>query len=143
MKSITIFLPFIAIIVTLFGVLKRKQFFFLLGYTLYSLLVICVELISFITSSEFIHFMVAALWFTQFLIVYPNKSNYDGSLLFKSIATKVFLSLFAINIIGIFMVLNNPIFNDICIYYHSILAFFPLLAILLIFTNKLPIQKNK
>lgn len=143
MDFITSFLPLIPVIVTFFGTLKKKPIFFLLGYTLYSLMVIPAELISFSSSGEFIHLLVAALWLAQLIIALPNKLNYDGSKVYELFASKLFISLMVINIIGIFIVLNDPLVNNVCVYYHALLAFFPLVAAYLMFTNKIPIQENK
>lgn len=143
MDFITSFLPLIPVIVTFFGTLKKKPIFFLLGYTLYSLMVIPAELISFSSSGEFIHLLVAALWLAQLIIALPNKLNYDGSKVYELFASKLFISLMVINIIGIFIVLNDPLVNNVCVYYDALLAFFPLVAAYLMFTNKIPIQENE
>jgi hypothetical protein len=143
MNFITSFLPLIPVIVTFFGILRKKRIFFLLVYTLYSLMVIPAELISFSSSGEFIHLLVAALWLAQLIIAFPNKLNYDGSKVYELFALKLFISLMVINIIGIFIVLNDPLVNNVCVYYHALLAFFPLVAAYLMFTNKIPIQENE
>jgi len=143
MNFITSFLPLIPVIVTFFGILRKKRIFFLLVYTLYSLMVIPAELISFSSSGEFIHLLVAALWLAQLIIAFPNKLNYDGSKVYELFALKLFISLMVINIIGIFIVLNDPLVNNVCVYYHALLAFFPLVAAYLMFTNKIPIQVNE
>ncbi len=142
MDFITSLLPLIPVLVALYGVLKKKHFFFLLGYVLYSLMVVPVELNSYFSSGEFIHLMVAALWSAQLIIAFPNKLSYDGSKVFKSFAIKLFLSLVVINIIGIFVVLNNPLINNIYVYYHAILVALPIVATYLLFANKIPIQDN-
>lgn len=142
MDFIASFILLTPVIIAFFGVLKKKRFYFLLGYTLYSFLVVPVELNSFVLSGKFIHLMVAALWFAQFIIAFPNSINYDGSKVFKLFDVKVFLSLMVINIIGVFVVLNNPMINNICVYYHAILATLPIVATYLLFANKIPIQDN-
>ena len=38
---------------------------------------------------------------------------------------------------------NDPLVNNVCVYYHALLAFFPLVAAYLMFTNKIPIQENE
>ena len=143
MDIITGLLPLIPVLVTFFGLLKNKYFFFFLGYSLYSLLVIPFELNSYASTGEFFHLIVAALWLSQLIITFPNKLYYDGSKVFKSFAIKVFLSLVAINIIGVFAVLNDFLFNDICVYYHALLAFFPIVGIYFISTNKISVYKNE
>lgn len=142
MEFITTFLTLLPVLVTLFGVLKKKRFFFLLGYTLYSLLVIPAELNSFFSSGQFFHLVVAALWFAQLIIAFPNKLNYDGSKVFKSFAIKTFLALTVINMFGVFVVLNNPLLNNVCVYYHVLLALFPVVGIFLMLMNKIPIKEN-
>ena len=119
MESVATFLPIIPVLLTAFGVLKKKRFFFLLGYTLYSLMVVTAELYSYASSGDFSHFMIASLFFAQLIIAFPNKLNDDGSKVFKLFTIKLFLCLVVINIIGVLVVLNDPIVNDICAYYHA------------------------
>jgi hypothetical protein len=143
MDFITIFLPLISVLVTFFGVLKKQRIFFLMGYTIYSLMVVPNEMNSYFSTADFSHLMVAALFLAQLIIAFPNKLNYDGTKVFKSFALKTLFALIVINVIGIFVVLNDPFINDVCIYYHAILAFFPLVATYLMYTNNIPIQENK
>ena len=143
MESVATFLPIIPVLLTAFGVLKKKRFFFLLGYTLYSLMVVTAELYSYASSGDFSHFMIASLFFAQLIIAFPNKLNDDGSKVFKLFTIKLFLCLVVINIIGVFVVLNDPIVNDICAYYHALLAFLPIVVIFLMLINRIPVQENK
>jgi hypothetical protein len=140
MESVATFLPIIPVLLTAFGVLKKKRFFFLLGYTLYSLMVVTAELYSYASSGDFSHFMIASLFFAQLIIAFPNKLNDDGS---KVFTIKLFLCLVVINIIGVLVVLNDPIVNDICAYYHALLAFLPIVVIFLMLINRIPVQENK
>jgi len=136
-------LPAVPVLVSFVGILKKDFFYFFIGYILYSLMVVPAELKSYISTGEFSHIMVASLWIAQLIIAFPNKLNYDDSKVFKLFTVKVFLSLMVINIIGIFIVLNDPLINDVCVYYHAILAFFPLVATYLMFTNKIAKKKNE
>ena len=140
MESVATFLPIIPVLLTAFGVLKKKRFFFLLGYTLYSLMVVTAELYSYASSGDFSHFMIASLFFAQLIIAFPNKLNDDGS---KVFTIKLFLCLVVINIIGVLVVLNDPIVNDICAYYYALLAFLPIVVIFLMLINRIPVQENK
>jgi len=140
MESVATFLPIIPVLLTAFGVLKKKRFFFLLGFTLYSLMVVTAELYSYASSGDFSHFMIASLFFAQLIIAFPNKLNDDGS---KVFTIKLFLCLVVINIIGVLVVLNDPIVNDICAYYHALLAFLPIVVIFLMLINRIPVQENK
>tara|TARA_Y100000385_G_C12634524_1_gene442729 strand:- start:33 stop:461 length:429 start_codon:yes stop_codon:yes gene_type:complete len=142
MDFLTVFLPLIPVLVSCYGLLKKQRFFFLLGYALYSLIVIPAEIYSFVSSGENLHLIVAAIWIAQLTVAFPNKLKYDGTKLFKIFAFKTFLALIIINLIGIFVVLNDPFVNNVCIYYHGILAFLPLVADFILFTNKMPVQKN-
>lgn len=121
MESVATFLPIIPVLLTAFGVLKKKRFFFLLGYTLYSLMVVTAELYSYASSGDFSHFMIASLFFAQLIIAFPNKLIDDGS---KVFTIKLFLCLVVINIIGVLVVLNDPIVNDICAYFLLYLHFY-------------------
>ena len=142
MDFLTALAPLIPVLVTFYGVLKKKRLFFLMGYALYSLMVVPAEIYSFVSSGENFHLIVAAIWAAQLIIVFPNKLNYDGTKLVKIYAIKTFVGLIIINVIGVFVVLNDPLINNVCVYYHSILVFLPLVAAYLLFTNKIPIKEN-
>ena len=64
MESVATFLPIIPVLLTAFGVLKKKRFFFLLGYTLYSLMVVTAELYSYASSGDFASLDFFALIYT-------------------------------------------------------------------------------
>ena len=103
-------------------------------------MVVTAELYSYASSRDFSHFMIASLFFAQLIIAFPNKLNDDGS---KVFTIKLFLFLVVINIIGVLVVLNDPIVNDICAYYHALLAFLPIVVIFLMLINRIPVQENK
>ena len=142
MDFLTALVPLIPVLVTFYGVLKKKRLFFLMGYALYSLMVVPAEIYSFVSSGENFHLIAAAIWAAQLIIVFPNKFNYDGTKLFKYFAIKTFVGLIIINVIGVFMVLHDPLVNNVFVYYHVILAFLPLVAAFLLFTNKTSIGES-
>lgn len=137
-----IFVAAIPVLISLYGVIQRKRFFFLLGYFLYGILVFGAEMQKFSATEEFSHLLVAGLWGLQAILALPNKLNYDGSKVFKSFAMKTFASLFVINLIGIFVVKNDETVPELAVYLHGILMVFPLIGFYLMSTNKIPIKEN-
>lgn len=142
MDTLLQIIPAIPVLVTLYGVIVRKRFFFLLGFTLYGLIVVPAEMNSYFSSGEFSHLIIAALWSAQIIIAFPNQLKYDGSKVFKSFAIKTFLALLTINVIGIFVVKNNPNIPDICMLYHGLFVVFCCMASFLMLTNRIPIQSE-
>ena len=132
--------PAIPVLITLYGVIVRKRFFFLLGFTLYGFIVVPAEMNSYFSNGELSHLIVAALWMAQIIISFPNKLNYDGTKVFKSFAVKTFLALIIINVIGVFIVKNDPNIPDVCMYYHLLFVIFCCLATFLMLSNRVPVQ---
>ena len=64
-------------LLALYGVIRRKRMFFLLGYFLYSLIVIPNEIMTYTANGEIAHLSYAFLWFVQAVLAFPNKLNYD------------------------------------------------------------------
>ncbi len=140
MDTLLHIVPAIPVLITLYGVIARKRFFFLLGFTLYGFLVVPAEMNSYFSNGELSHLIVAALWMAQIIISFPNKLNYDGTKVFKSFAVKTFLALIIINVIGVFIVKNDPNIPDVCMYYHLLFVIFCCLATFLMLSNRVPIQ---
>ncbi|MBL6657185.1 MAG: hypothetical protein ISR00_07550 [Flavobacteriales bacterium] len=140
MDTLLHIVPAIPVLITLYGVIARKRFFFLLGFTLYGFLVVPAEMNSYFSTGELSHLIVAALWMAQIIISFPNKLNYDGTKVFKSFAVKTFLALIIINVIGVFIVKNDPNIPDVCMYYHLLFVIFCCLATFLMLSNRVPIQ---
>ncbi len=132
----------IPVLITLFGVIKRKRFFFLLGYFLYALLVVGAEMNNYMETNAMQHLMIAALWAVQGALAFPNKLNYDGSKVFKSFAIKTFIAFILINLIGIFVAKDSEAVPKAAEYYHGILMVFPMIATFLMLTNRVPVQDN-
>lgn len=88
MDALLQIIPALPVLVTLYGVIVRKRFFFLLGFTLYGLIVVPAELNSFFSSNELSHLIVAALFGAQIIIAFPNKLIYDGSKAYKFLLLK-------------------------------------------------------
>lgn len=137
-----IFIASVPVLIALYGVIKRQRFFFLMGYFLYGILVFGAEMQKFIAEDELSHLLVAGLWGLQSILAFPNKLNYDGTKVFKSFALKTFLSLFAINLIGIFVVKGDETVPGMAVYLHGILMVLPAIGFYLMSTNKIPIKEN-
>jgi hypothetical protein len=142
MDALLQIIPALPLLVTLYGVIVRKRFFFLLGFTLYGFIVVPAELNSYFSSGELSHLIVAALFGAQIIIAFPNKLTYDGSKAYKFFAVKTFLALIIVNVIGVFVVKNDPNIPDVCMYYHSLFVIFCCIATFKILTNRIPIQSE-
>ncbi len=134
----------------LFGVIRRNRFFFLLGYFLYALIVIPNELTTYASNGDIQHLALAAIWFCQAIVAFPNKLNYDGSKVFKSFAIKVFLTLSIVNLFGVLLIQSMPASLEltegtktIAGTYHGILAALPLVGIFLMATDRIPVGTNE
>lgn len=137
-----IFVAAIPVLISLYGVIKRQRFSVLLGYFLYGILVLVAEMQKFLATDEFTHLLVAGLWGLQAILAFPNKLNYDGTKVFKSFGMKTFAALFVINLIGIFVVQNDPTVPSQAVYLHGALMVFPLIGFYLMMTDKLPVKEN-
>ncbi|MDB3926603.1 hypothetical protein N9358_00615 [Flavobacteriales bacterium] len=142
MDALLQIIPALPLLVTIYGVIVRKRFFFLLGFTIYGFIVVPAELNSYFSSGELSHLIVAALFGAQIIIAFPNKLTYDGSKAYKFFAIKTILALIVINVIGVFVVKNDPNIPDVCMYYHSLFVIFCCIATFKIFTNRIPIQSE-
>jgi len=137
-------------LLALYGVIRRKRMFFLLGYFLYSLIVIPNEIMTYAANGEIAHLSYAFLWFVQAVLAFPNKLNYDGTKVFKSFGVKVFLSLSAVNLFGILLIQAMPVSleltetsKNIAELYHAVLALLPLAGLFLMSTNRIPVSSNE
>ena len=137
-------------LLALYGVIRRKRMFFLLGYFLYSLIVIPNEIMTYAANGEIAHLSYAFLWFVQAILAFPNKLNYDGTKVFKSFGVKVFLSLSAVNLFGILLIQAMPVSleltetsKNIAALYHAVLALLPLAGLFLMSTNRIPVSSNE
>ena len=137
-------------LLALYGVIRRKRMFFLLGYFLYSLIVIPNEIMTYLANGEIAHLSFAFLWFVQAVLAFPNKLNYDGTKVFKSFGVKVFLSLSAVNLFGILLIQDMPVSleltettKNIAALYHAILSLLPLAGLFLMSTNRIPVSSNE
>lgn len=137
-------------LLALYGVIRRKRMFFLLGYFLYSLIVIPNEIMTYAANGEIAHLSYAFLWFVQAVLAFPNKLNYDGTKVFKSFGVKVFLSLSAVNLFGILLIQAMPVSleltetsKNIAALYHAVLALLPLAGLFLMSTNRIPVSSNE
>ena len=99
----------IPVAVALFGVIRQKRFFFLLGYFLYALLVVPNEWTTYQSNGDMAHLAYAFLWLVQAMPV---------SLEFAESS------------------------KTVVVFYHSILAFLPMVALFLMATNRIPVGTN-
>jgi hypothetical protein len=137
-----IIVALVPVLISIYGVISRQRFYFLMGYFLYGILVFGAEFQKFMANDELSHLLVAGLWGLQAILAFPNKLNYDGTKVFKLFALKTFLSLFVINLIGIFVVKGDETVPSMAVYLHGILMVLPALGFYLMSTNKIPIKKN-
>ena len=61
MDALLQIIPALPLLVTIYGVIVRKRFFFLLGFTIYGFIVVPAELNSLSASEELFQLIVAAL----------------------------------------------------------------------------------
>ena len=78
------------VLVSVYGVVRRQRFFFLLGYFLYALIVVPNEASLYMATGDTERLAVALIWTLQGVLAFPNKLNYDGSKVFKSFGVKIF-----------------------------------------------------
>ena len=141
METITALIPLVPLFYSLYGLVLRKRFFFLLGYTIFAFFIMVAEFNFFLLDNNFTHVLIASLFSVQLLISYPNSLKFDGTTLFRSRSCKNCLSLFLINIVGIFVVLDNPEISIMGIVYHSIFAVIPFVFYFLTLSNRIPLYE--
>lgn len=82
------------------------------------------------------------IWGTQIILAFPNRLRYDGSKAYKTFGYKTFLVFTLINCYGIYISASipnvEPIIQRIAQVYHGVLALLPLVAMVLIYQNKIP-----
>ena len=129
----------IFVLITLYGVVTKKRVFFNLGYFLYGLSVFVAELNEYFDIQSFSHLLFAILFLLQAILSIPNKLPYNGSKLAKSAAVKIYSCLSIINLVGILVPYTSPA-PEITYYLHAAMAIFPMVAVVLILTNKIPLS---
>lgn len=130
------------VLITLYGVVRKNRFFFNLGYFLYGLSVFAAELNEYFDVQSFSHLLFAILFLLQTILSIPNKLPYNGSKLAKSAAVKIYSCLSIINLVGILVPYTSPA-PEITFYLHTAMAIFPMVAVVLILTNKIPLSKEE
>ena len=136
----------VALIITsisIYGVIKLRRFYFMLGYFLFSILAI-TSLIPTYAEDPILALTSLALFLVLAIISFParkNISDYDinseAMPLIKSFMMRTLLSLTTINLIAIFLVKLDPnmpdgMTEDMKIYpmiMHAVLAALPLSAL--------------
>ena len=129
------------VLLTTYGVVRRNRMFFNLGYFLYGLSVFIAEINQYIDIQSFSHLLLAILFLIQAILSLPNRLPYDGGKLAKSAAVKIFSCLALINLIGVLVPYTSPA-PEVTYYLHSIMAIYPIIAMLLVLTNKIPVTKE-
>tara|TARA_Y100000385_G_scaffold162852_1_gene168818 strand:+ start:1406 stop:1864 length:459 start_codon:yes stop_codon:yes gene_type:complete len=137
----------IAIIITgisIYGTIKLKRFYFMLGYFLFSILAI-TSLIPNFNDDPMLTITSLALFMVLGIISFPAKKNiadYDinseAMPIIKSFMLKTLLSLCAINVLAVFMVKIDPnmpegITESMRLYpmiMHAILAILPIIVLI-------------
>ncbi|MAU75370.1 MAG: hypothetical protein CL831_00685 [Crocinitomicaceae bacterium] len=143
----------IPVFISLYGVIKKQRFFFLLGYFLFSFLVVPDEISRYIESPDISHILFAVVFGLQAILTFPNKLNYDGTKVFKSFGIKTMSSLFLINVIAVLLinlhpeslvedVQNNGQTLNIAMIIHGVFALIPLVGCYLMLANKMEIKPN-
>ena len=142
-----IFVAAVPVVVSLYGVIKRQRFFFLLGYFLFSLIVIPDQVSTYLSDDgSALNLALALIWLLQAIIAFPNKLNYDGSKVFRSFAIKTFISLALINVFAVLLTQTDSSMDDgtraAAGLFHAILVLFPVIATYLMLSNKIPVGTN-
>lgn len=122
MDNLFIILPYIPIFFTFYGLVVKSRIFFLLGYTIFAFFIIVSEYLFYYSSNEVKHLLILALFLVQLIVSYPKYLRFDGSVVFKSLILKSCILFSFINIVGVFVVLDNPLINNAGVYYHSFLS---------------------
>lgn len=129
------------VLITLYGIVKKNRVFFNMGYFLYGISVFVAELNEYLDVQSFSHLLFAILFLLQAILSIPNKIPYNGSPLAKSAAVKIYSCLSIINLVGILVPYTSPA-PEITYYLHAAMAIFPMVAVLMILTNKIPLTKE-
>jgi hypothetical protein len=141
MNPLLLFAP-VAVLCVIYGVIRRGRFLFLFGYFLYGIVVVSNELFLFSETEDPIHLITALLWGIQCILAFPNRLRYDGSKAFKTFGYKTFLVFTLINCYGIYISASipnvEPMIQRSAQVYHGVLALLPLVAMVLIYQNKIP-----
>ena len=137
----------VAVLCAIYGVIRRGRFLFLFGYFLYGIVVVSNELFLFTETEDPMRVANVLLWGTQIILAFPNRLRYDGSKAFKTFGYKTFLVFTLINCYGIYISASipnvEPIIQRIAQVYHGVLAFLPLVAMVLIYQNKIPTSNHQ
>ena len=136
-----ILIVIVFVLLTTYGVLRRNRIFFNLGYFLYGLSVFVAEINQYHDIQSFSHLLFAILFLIQAILSVPNKLPYDGGKLAKSAAIKIFSCLALINLIGVLVPYTSPA-PTVTYYLHSVMAIYPVVAMFLVLTNKIPVTKE-
>ena len=136
-----ILIVIVFVLLTTYGVLRRKRILFNLGYFLYGLSVFVAEINQYLDIQSFSHLLFAILFLIQAILSVPNKLPYDGGKLAKSAAIKIFSCLALINLIGVLVPYTSPA-PTVTYYLHSVMAIYPVVAMFLVLTNKIPVTEE-
>ena len=136
-----ILIVIVFVLLTTYGVLRRNRIFFNLGYFLYGLSVFVAEINQYLDIQSFSHLLFAILFLIQAILSVPNKLPYDGGKLAKSAAIKIFSCLALINLIGVLVPYTSPA-PTVTYYLHSAMAIYPVVAMFLVLTNKIPVTEE-
>ena len=103
--------------------------------------VFVAEINQYLDIQSFSHLLFAILFLIQAILSVPNKLPYDGGKLAKSAAIKIFSCLALINLIGVLVPYTSPA-PTVTYYLHSVMAIYPVVAMFLVLTNKIPVTEE-
>lgn len=130
--------------ISIYGTIKLKRFYFLLGYFLFSILAL-TSLIPTLSDDPYLSITSLALFTVLGIISFPAKKNItdyninsEAKPLIKSFMLRTLFSLFVINVLAIFLVKFDPnmpegITESMRIYpmiMHAVLAILPIVVLI-------------
>lgn len=140
-EIIKIIVPLLSILISLYGVFKKNRVFFNSGYFIFGILIVFDQFNFFFENSNPNHIAIATVFLLQVILSFPNKLNYDGSKIAKSASTKINLSLVSTNLFGAYLAAQIDYIPNEAIYGHLLFAILPIIAIYLVLTNKIELDK--
>jgi len=135
--------PLFLFFFTLYGLIAKRNVFFALGFTVFAFFIMVSEYLFYQSDNDFAHILVSILFLVQLIVSYPSSVRFDGTFTFKTIKLKILILLAFINAIGILVVLNNPLINNLGVAYHSFFIIASFIFYYFISANKLLIYDSK
>lgn len=108
-----------------------------MGYVVFAFFIMNSEYLFYNSNNDFTHILIMILFLVQLIISYPNNLRFDGTAVFKSFSSKSCMLLSFINIIGIFVVYNNLLINNMGMLYHCFFVLTSIFYYFLVGLNKI------